>query len=351
MSSLFAAAAGVWDEFIGAAAEACEGLLARVGGKRRVIVEEVGEGRFEAFVDGKRGPEPLGSLVAGPEGLVASDETRVGAAIRGARVDLLLSPRRFFVRDLPLPAQAAAFLDQILRNQIDKLTPWTSEQALFGHVTREASATRLLVAIAAADRRTVMPTIDMVSALKPASLDVFAGPAGATGRVPLTTAAGGVVRRKSLRGPLGAALIAVYLAAAGYAAYAAYAKSGLDDRFETARSELARRRAALLAVNPLGGDEERLFQRKLQGPVATFTLEELSSLLPDDTYVTDIEVDGDKVRVGGVSRDATALIGLIEKSPLLSNAGFFAPTTKSASEPGERFHIEATARPREWTPK
>ena len=71
----------------------------------------------------------------------------------------------------------------------------------------------------------------------------------------------------------------------------------------------------------------------------------LSQILPDHTYVTELRIEGDKLRLTGVTRDAPSLIGLIEQSPHFTNATFFAPTTRAPTDSGDRFNIEARIMP------
>jgi general secretion pathway protein L len=95
-----------------------------------------------------------------------------------------------------------------------------------------------------------------------------------------------------------------------------------------------------------GGSARYLLeQRKRTTPSSVIVLEALSQILPDHTYVSELRIDGDKLQLVGMTRDAPSLIQLIEHSSHFMNAVFFAPTTQTPGEPGERFHIEARIKP------
>ena len=63
--------------------------------------------------------------------------------------------------------------------------------------------------------------------------------------------------------------------------------------------------------------------------------------VPEPDRLFELRVEGNTVQMIGITRDAPSLIGLIEQSHRFTRATFFAPTTRSPSDTGERFHIEA----------
>jgi general secretion pathway protein L len=70
-------------------------------------------------------------------------------------------------------------------------------------------------------------------------------------------------------------------------------------------------------------------------------IDELTRLLPDDTWVQYLEVKGDSLRVRGESEQASALIAQLESSPLFENTHFESPVVQVSRTGGERFHVAA----------
>src|SRR5262249_7951783 len=77
--------------------------------------------------------------------------------IKGNRVEVVLQPSHFVFRQLELPRRAVEFLDGIIRAQIDRLTPWSPSEAVFGWGRpTDISTDRFAGVIAATGRAQVM---------------------------------------------------------------------------------------------------------------------------------------------------------------------------------------------------
>src|SRR5580693_8711622 len=74
-------------------------------------------------------------------------------AVKGSRLELVLRPSRFLVRPLELPARANEFIEGIVRVQIDRLTPWTAAEAVFGCGMPVTAGTGKIVTTIAATTR------------------------------------------------------------------------------------------------------------------------------------------------------------------------------------------------------
>jgi general secretion pathway protein L len=296
------------------------------------------------------GEEPRSLRIT--DGKVLGATPELVAKLSGCRLAMLLQPTRFVFRALQLPRQAGEFLDDIVRAQIDRVTPWSAETAVFGcGPPANIGNDRIVVTIAATAREVLAPLLEAVSNLKPGAVAVFTCAEGndpATGSIKVLEQVRGAHDVGGMR-----RLLSIVLAVGVLAAFTVTASGWMiDGALEAQQSEVARRLAELRVAKQAGqiaSKEEvalaSLEARKHQTAPSVIVLDVLSQLLPDHTYVTELRIVGDKLQIIGITRDAPSLIRLIEQSPRFTRATFFAPTTRAPSDPGEHFHIEARIEP------
>jgi general secretion pathway protein L len=310
----------------------------------RLIEDETGGFAVEAAAR----PEEVPARIAFTDGALAA--AGLAPMFRGSRVEIVLQPTRFLFRPLELPARAADFLEGIVRAQIDRLTPWSASEAVFGcSAPVESGSDSITTVIAATTRKVAMGYVQAVAGFHPAAIAVCTDVAERNvGRVKVfeQKARGHLdVARlgRALSVALGVAAVAALLAVIS----AAYVGNGLGAQEAELARQISARRAAIRAGND--GDRSpisALERRKYATPASVIVIEALSQVLPDNTYVTELHLAGNKLQISGITRDAPSLIPLIEQSQHFTRATFYAPTTRSPSDPGERFHIEARIEPK-----
>lgn len=274
------------------------------------------------------------------------------AAVRGARIEVELRTARFLERPLELPGRAAEFLDAMIRSQLDRLTPWSATDAVFSWTPAvDIGSDRIKVDVIAAPKAKLDPLVQLAEDWGAGSLVLNTRASGS----PAEAAPVRVLERRfdggldvdRVRGIVGGVL----LGTAGVAAVAFVLGDLVGGRLEAEQQQLAARIAERRAALRLGaattgdGAPSELVRRKRTTPSTVMALDALSSSLPDNTYVTELRFEKDKVQIVGITQDAPSLVKLLEQSPMFSRATFFAPTTHAANDPGERFHVEARLRP------
>ena len=73
-------------------------------------------------------------------------------------------------------------------------------------------------------------------------------------------------------------------------------------------------------------------------------MDELTRILPDDTWITRLDMKGSELQIQGQSSSAAAVIPLIESSSILQNPSFRSPVTQAPRSEDERFHLSAEIR-------
>jgi general secretion pathway protein L len=340
-----------FSRWIDCVASAVLSVRSRVTSARVVRLVENADGAFTFLPAGAELPQADrvhivdGKLTGLPAGTAESQ-------LRSSHIDLVLQSGRFMFRPLELPRRAGQFLDGIVRAQIDRLTPWSAEDAAFGYSKpTDLGNDRLVVTVAATARGLIAPLLDALASLGAESIAVStvtaeAGGGAAAIKVLEQKGSDGLPARRIRRTLATVLVVAGLLAGAAIVADAIVGDS-LQARQDDVVKKIAAHRATLRAKLDSGGDSvlAGLERRKHETPSSVIVLEALSRIFPDHTYVTELRIVGDKVQVVGVTRDAPSLIRLIEQSAYFTRATFFAPTTRSPSQSGDNFHIEARIQP------
>jgi general secretion pathway protein L len=353
MTAMMSGLKDLFERWIAAVAAAVHAVATQVVPQRRILLVEGEANSFTARVtSAQKGlilPEVTFRLLQGrPEPTLVPEWQ---AALRSSCIEILMRPDRVLFRAVDFPRQASDFLDGMIRTQIDRLTPWAADDAVFGMTPpTEIANERIALTLAATSKQMIQPLFrlatDAGAASVAGSVEVpEAGREAAPVRIFDRQLTGGAGSTLDLPRLLRLALLGAGLAAVASLAISAYVGSELESERLELQHRIAQRRAALRPNQSGGSAETLLAKRKQTSPSSVMVLEAISGVLPDTTYVTELRVEGDKMQVVGLTQDAPSLIRLMEQSPQFTRATFFAPTTRALNDPGERFHIEAHITP------
>ncbi|WP_237154329.1 PilN domain-containing protein [Oryzibacter oryziterrae] len=326
MTSLSGHFASLLDAFVNGLAP----LAGRFGARSRWVVSETAEGARLHAVNARGVTTDLGALTEA-DGRPA----RALRKLRGGRIELRIDPQRILTRTLSLPAAGKAYLDPIIEHRLDRLTPWRPEKVVFGYAAASETAAdgTLAVDFAATSRDVLNEALDRLAAvgLTPTAVGSGAEPIDAPLRIDLLRGSGDPtlkrLRRASVIGLVLAFALLLPAAIGSYmlASQEADRVSELDQRLKVKRQVLS---LAAGAGKAEGRDLE-LISAKTEPASVALLIDRLSALVPDDTYLGELSLEGDKLHLAGTSVNAPALIGLIEADPVLSDARFTAPVTRT----------------------
>ncbi len=122
----------------------------------------------------------------------------------------------------------------------------------------------------------------------------------------------------------------------------------MDTTVDSLRSQLSGLRKQLQEVEATRGEInaiiqelQSLKQKKDQSKNVMDVMLEITRLLPDDTWLESFELKQGRIVIQGQSSSATALIALIEASPIFEKVTFQSPVVQNQGNDFERFIIVA----------
>ena len=276
-------------------------------------------------------------------------------ALRSGFVIHELAADKILVRQISVPAQAREYLPGIVRNQVERLSPWHAEQTVhgFAHAVSQDDAAALDVRVFITSRAAVASAREELAAIGIAADQIVARLEGGAAPAVLWSRFADIPREmaEQTRQRIGGAIAAFVLVSIALSMWAFFSAAGIRGESEglAARSRTLQRQLQgsrtpqAIASMPA---PERAWAWKETTPSMVITFEALSRALPDAAYLTELRLDNATLHIVGLTRDAPSLIAPLERSGHLTGVHFFAPTTRGPDGNLFRFNIEARVVPR-----
>lgn len=312
------------------------GSMIRRGGRERAVIamSETGailtrEGAGSGAMLGKAAdPSEMAPLLARAGGLPLVLRLPSGRALR---------------RRVTLPLAAESAMRQALTFEMDRLTPWPADKVLFDYrlAARDTVRGRLDIDLLVARLDDIRLALEIARewGISPDRVD-------AEGQPDFDLMPPGIKRRRdlALRLAIGFAVIAILVAAAGLgmgierrqavARLLQHELSGLMERAETAR-------ALRSEIEALDRDAAFLAERKRSTLPIVAVLDHLSQVLPDDSWLAQIDIKGGEIEINGWSHSASVVVRRMEQAAPFARAEFRSPLVQDPRVGLERFHIAA----------
>jgi general secretion pathway protein L len=298
---------------------------------------------------------PRTGEVLGRFRLDSAGQASLAATLRrqpGRKPLLLRLPASLMLeRELALPLLAERAPDRVLEYEMDRFTPFRSNEVIWGWaiLRRDATRNRLMLRlnyVPIASIQTLMATLAKAEIAVTALEAPGAGGAraGAMRRIALHRPASstergwrrGLVLLGGLCGALAlAAIILPFLMQESESSVLAERQAALAPQV----AEAERLRHAI-AARGAGIDVVGAEQARVGDPLQV--LASVTDLLPDDSFLTELSLRQGKLSLAGQSAASARLITAMSADPVIRNPAFAAPVTR-VDAPGEGGHVDVFA--------
>lgn len=279
----------------------------------------------------------------------AAGEAALRAALAGRRGPLVArpSPGTLLARPVELPLAAERELGQVLRYEMDRLTPFTPDDLYWGWAVerRDRVRGRLHVLLLLAPKAGLEPALAALrrAGATPSALEV----AGTAHLIPLDPGRPGQERRRrQVLAAAAACCAALALVAAGLPfALQSAAASGVERRIAALRPQVDQAQALRRRIAGGAAGADVLAQQRAATGDALAVLATVTNLLPDDTYLSELTLHGRVLTLSGQSAAAARLIPELSADPAIRDPAFIAPVTRNETARADQFSIRAELAP------
>jgi general secretion pathway protein L len=319
------------------------------------VLIEVNGGQARLYLCRANEQEELGQFNAALDSLEDIDSLRaaISAAIatqsaKSVTTVVKLADQHTLRREVFLPLATEPTLNEVIRFEMDRLTPFKADQVAYACqvLDRLPEREKLKAELIIVRRDFLTKLLDRVSELGLSISSVYAGMGSKEAAIKPQNLLPEDL--KPVMDPLWSSrnrLLAVVFAMTLFLAvtFPAYRQSVNIEHLQTeikAISPEAKRASEKqqLLVTLLEG-QEMLVNKKNRSPAKLEILRALTEFLPDNTSVSKLAINDAAVTVQGESLKASVLIEILEQINLFKNVEFGSPVTRNASTGMERYEI------------
>ena len=281
----------------------------------------------------------------------AAGEAALQSALGSRRGPLVLRPPpgMLLQRPVELPLAAERDLGQVLRYEMDRLTPFALDEVYWGWAVerRDRARGRVHVLLLVAPKAALAPVLATLrrAGASPVALETAGG--AEPHAIPLDPGRPGQEqRRRRVLAAAAAVCAALAVVATGLPfVRQSLAMRGVEKRIEALRPQVDQAQALRRRIaNGAAGADVLATQRAATGD-ALAVLATVTDVLPDDTYLTELTLHGRVITLTGQSGAAARLISALSADPTLRDPAFIAPVTRNETAKADQFSIRAGLAP------
>ena len=306
----------------------------------RMILALTGDGAEARLEYGKDEPQPV-------EFLIRSDvEVLGGLAAKAEQADadviLEVPTESVLRRQFRLPAQVKDNLERVIAYEIDRVTPFSGSEIYFDYrLLSGQGEEQLLIELAALKRDQVDSWIQGLAGAGRAARRLI-WPGAWNGANLLPSNAQREKRGDRLMLWTLWILVVVFTAAVLVTPLLQKRQIVLDmnERLALVRAKANQAVELRERLDQAANSANYLVEKKRNALYLSELMRKLTELVPDHTWVNQLNVTKDKVDFRGDSKDATGMIEILAAEPAFRKISFKSPVVGIANTDRERFHIE-----------
>ena len=262
--------------------------------------------------------------------------------------DLLLPDSAVLRKDVMMPLAAESNLRQALGYEIDRHTPFSPQDVYFDYriTSRDRENGQTHVELVVVPRALVDELVRLLAprAMAPTGVDVMLGdaPAGLN-LLPFEMRFRMSNRRSQVNLLMGVgALVLLGLVMAQSLWLREHQIEQVEEAIDTVRTEARVVQGLKTQIEDASDAAGFMHKRRAESLPTVRVLAEVTSVLPDDTYLDRLRIWEGNVQMQGKSANAQQLIEIVNESALFDNASFRGPTRLDNRSGKEIFDLNST---------